>query len=135
PWRVGALLGCRGDPAGGLRGVPARGRAGPGGTWPGYRPAALSRPLADAFRLGVALLPVRPDHHDHVPPVLLGLRLDEAELLDVAGQPLQQPEPQLRPGLLAAPEHDRHLDLVPRLEEPLDVALLGAVVVRVDLGA
>src|SRR5205807_4770446 len=49
--------------------------------------------------------------------------------------PLQQPEPQLRPGLLAAPEHDRHLDLVPRLEEPLHVALLGAVVVGVDLGA
>src|SRR5581483_7522638 len=33
------------------------------------------------------------------------------------------------------PEHDRHLDLVARLEEPLDVALLGAVVVRVDLRA
>jgi hypothetical protein len=35
--------------------------------------------------------------------------------------------------LLAAAEHDRHLDLVSLPQEPLDVALLGAVVVRVDL--
>src|SRR5208282_1367604 len=37
--------------------------------------------------------------------------------------------------LLTSPEHDRHLDLVARLEEPLDVTLLGAVVVRIDLRA
>src|SRR5205809_1013931 len=53
----------------------------------------------------------------------------------VAGETLQQTEPQLGPRLLTSPEHDRHLDLVARLEEPLDVALLGAVVVRVDLRA
>src|SRR5262249_15762780 len=39
----------------------------------------------------------------------------------------------LRPGLLATAEHDRHLDLVALPKEPLDVAFLGAVVVRVDL--
>src|SRR5690348_14129447 len=87
------------------------------------------------MRLCFTLLPVRTDHHDHVPPVLLGLRLDEAELFNVAGETLQQTEPQLGPRLLTSPEHDRHLDLVARLEEPLDVALLGAVVVRVDLRA
>jgi hypothetical protein len=67
-------------------------------------------------------------------PSCFGRRLHEAELLDVLAQPLQQPEPQLGAGLLAAAEHDRDLDLVPRLEEADDVALLGRVVVRVDLG-
>src|SRR6185312_1196342 len=36
-------------------------------------------------------------------------------------------------GLLAAAEHDRHLDLVVVLEEALDVAFLGRIVVRRDL--
>jgi hypothetical protein len=36
--------------------------------------------------LGLGLAPVRPDHHDHVPAVLLGLCLDEAKLLDITGQ-------------------------------------------------
>ena len=85
--------------------------------------------------LGLGLLLGRADHHDHVAAVLLRARLDEAELVDVLGQALQQPEAQLGPRLLATAEHDRHLDLVARLEEPLDVALLGAVVVRVDLRA
>jgi len=83
---------------------------------------------------GIALPAVRTDDHGHVPAVLLGLGLDEAKLLDVTGEALQQTVAQLGPGLLTPPEHDRHLDLVPGLEEPLDVALLGAVVVRVDLG-
>src|SRR5689334_16780442 len=87
------------------------------------------------MRLCFALLPVRTDHHDHVPTVLLGLRLHEAELFNIAGETLEQTEAQLGPGLLTPPEHDRHLDLVATLEEPLDVALLGAVVVRVDLRA
>src|ERR1700722_14186331 len=86
-----------------------------------------------AICLGLALPAVRSDHHDHVPAVLLGLSLDEAQFLDVTGEALQQPEPEFGPGLLTSPEHDRHLDLVPLPEEPLDVALLGAVVVRVDL--
>jgi hypothetical protein len=83
-------------------------------------------------RIGLAL--VRPDYHDHVPAVLLRRGLDEAEFLYVAGQALEQLEPELGPGLLASPEHDRYLDLVALLQEPLDVALLCAVVVRVDLG-
>jgi len=28
---------------------------------------------------------VRPDDHDHVPAVLLGLRFDEAKFLDITG--------------------------------------------------
>ena len=85
--------------------------------------------------LGLGLLLGRAEHHDHVAAVLLGVALDEAQLADVLGQPLQQPVAQLGAGLLAPAEHDRHLDLVAGLEEPLDVALLGAVVVRVDLRA
>jgi hypothetical protein len=76
---------------------------------------------------------VRTDDHDHVPAVLLGLSLNEAEFLDVAGQLLEQSVTELGTRLLPAPEHDRDLDLVTLPEEPLDVALLGAVVVRVDL--
>ncbi len=83
---------------------------------------------------GISLPAVRADDHGHVAAVLLGRGLDETKLLDIPRQTLQQPEPELGPGLLASAEHDGHLDLVPRLEEPLDVALLGAVVVRVDLG-
>jgi len=76
---------------------------------------------------------MRPDHHDHVPAVLLRLGLDETQFLDVAGEPLQELVAKLRPGLLASAEHDRHLDLVALPEEPLDMAPLGAVVMRVDL--
>jgi hypothetical protein len=89
--------------------------------------------LRSTLGLTLALPAVRADDHGHVPAVLLGRGLDEAKLLDIAGKTLQQPEAQFGPGLLTPPEHDRHLDLVPRLEEPLDVALLGAIVVRVDL--
>ena len=53
--------------------------------------------------------------------------------LDVLGQPLQQPEAELRAGLLTSAEHDGDLDLVPGTQEPDDVTLLGLVVVRVDL--
>ena len=100
------------------------------------RPFVLRCPLAGraAFGLGLALPAVRPDDHDHVTAVLLGRGLDEAEFLDVAGEALQQPEPEFGPGLLASPEHDRHLDLVSLPEEPLDVAPLRPVVMRVDLG-
>jgi hypothetical protein len=76
---------------------------------------------------------VRTDHHDHVPAVLLGLRFDEAKFLDVPRKALQQLVAELRPGLLATAEHDRHLDLVSLPQKPLDVPLLGAVVVRIDL--
>jgi len=76
---------------------------------------------------------VRADHHDHVPAILLGLRLDETKFLHVSSEPLQQLVAEFGPRLLATAEHDRHLDLVACLEEPLDVTLLGPVVVRVDL--
>jgi hypothetical protein len=76
---------------------------------------------------------VRSDYHDHVAAVLLWLRLDETEFLDIAGQPLEQLVAQFGSRLLPAPEHDRHLDLVPLPKEPLDMAPLGAVVVRVNL--
>src|SRR5688500_10092076 len=62
---------------------------------------------------------VRGDDHDHVPAVLLGVGLDDAELPDVGGQPLEQPVAHLRPRLLAAAEHDRDLDLVALLQEAL----------------
>jgi len=55
---------------------------------------------------------VRADHHDHVPTVLLRLRLDEAKFLDVASEALEQLVAEFWPRLLAPPEHDRHLDLV-----------------------
>jgi len=84
--------------------------------------------------LGVGLLLVRAEHHDHVAAVLLGRRLDEAQLRHVLGQALQQPVAQLGAVLLAAAEHDRDLDLVAGAKEPHDVTLLGLVVVRVDLG-
>jgi hypothetical protein len=75
------------------------------------------------------------DHHGHVAPVLLRRRLDGTQLGHVLGEALQQPEPQLRTGLLASAEHDGDLDLVATLEEAHDVALLGLVVMGVDLGA
>lgn len=76
---------------------------------------------------------MRPDNHDHVPAVLLRLRLDKAKLLDVYRKPLEQLVAEFWPRLLATAEHDRHLDLVSLPQEPLDMALLGAVVMRVDL--
>jgi len=76
---------------------------------------------------------MRPDDHDHVPAILLRCGLDEAQLFYVSGQALQQLEPELGPGLLTAPEHDRYLDLVALLQEALDMALLGPVVMWVNL--
>jgi hypothetical protein len=66
-------------------------------------------------------------------PVLLGRALDDPVLGDLLGHPLQEAVAELGPGLLAAAEHDRDLDLVALLEEPHHVTLLGLVVVRVDL--
>src|SRR5262249_24614365 len=112
-------------------GGPVSGRGGPRRALPRRRTlTVLRRP----FRLGLALPAVRPDDHDHVAAVLLGLGLDEAKFLDVCSEALKQPEPELGPGLLASPEHDRHLDLVSLPEEPLDVALLRSVIMRIDLG-
>jgi hypothetical protein len=40
---------------------------------------------------------MRPNYHDHIPAVLLRLGLDETQFLDIAGQSLQQPEPEFGP--------------------------------------
>ena len=102
---------------------------------PSAQAATVGHRVDVSRRSGDLRAAVRRDDHDHVAAVLLRRGLDEAELLDVLGQALQQPEPQFGPGLLAAAEHDRDLHLVALLEEPLDVTLLGLVVVRVDLRA
>src|SRR4051794_30821299 len=93
------------------------------------------RTLGARLGLGLGLLLVRPDHHDHVAAVLLGRGLDVPELLDVAGEALQEPEPELGPVLLATAEHDRDLDLVALAKEAHHVTFLGLVVVGVDLRA
>ena len=51
--------------------------------------------LRGPFSPGLTLPAVRPDNHDHVAAILLGLGLDEAEFLDVARKALQQPESEL----------------------------------------
>jgi len=60
--------------------------------------------------------------------------LDEPELVHVLGESLEKPEAELGPVLLTTAEHDRDLHLVALLQEADDVALLGLVVVGVDLG-
>src|SRR5439155_19604075 len=61
--------------------------------------------------------------------------LDVRERLEIDGKALEDLLPELGVGHLASAEHDRQLHLVPLPEEPLDVALLGRVVVAVDLRA
>ena len=55
------------------------------------------------------------------------------DLLDVLGEAQQQVAAPLRMGRLATPEHDRDLHLRALVQEPLDVTLLGLVVVHADL--
>jgi hypothetical protein len=54
-------------------------------------------PVLGPNRFDVRLLAMRPDDHDHVPAVLLGLRFDEAQFLDITGQPLKQLVAKFRP--------------------------------------
>src|SRR5438105_5307111 len=75
----------------------------------------------------------RAEQHDHVPSVEERRRLHLADLLDVLRQAHQEVPPALRMGGLAPPEHNRDLDLRALVEEALDVALLGVVVVNADL--
>src|SRR6266508_18384 len=106
------------------------------------RPAAVGRghaapcraPVGRGVRLGHARALAGREHGDHVAAVLPGRAVDLGNLGDVGRQPLEQAPAELRVGHLPSAEHDRDLDLVALLEEPLDVALLGLVVVRVDLG-
>src|ERR1700712_807344 len=105
----------------------------------GLRRGLRARPTRDGRigvvrRTGASLrTAVRSQNHRHVATVLLGGRLDETVIGNVGAQLLQQAIAQLGPRLLASTEHDRHLDLRPRLQEADDVTLLGLVVVRVDL--
>src|SRR6266498_148486 len=74
------------------------------------------------------------EHRDHVAAVLPSRTVDLGDVHDVGGQSFEQAPAELGVRHLSAAEHDRHLDLVALLEEPLDVALLRLVVVVVDLG-
>src|SRR6266702_190366 len=74
------------------------------------------------------------EHRDHVAAVLPSRAIDLGDVNDVGGQPFEQAPAELGVRHLPSAEHDRHLDLVALLEEPLDVALLRLVVVVVDLG-
>src|SRR6476660_7683182 len=73
------------------------------------------------------------EHHRHVPPFEERLRLDHTNVLDVLSEAHQQVAPTIRMLALAAPEHDRHLDLRALVQEARDVAFLGVVVVNSDL--
>src|SRR4051812_34149678 len=75
----------------------------------------------------------RAEHHRHVAAVLLGPLLDDRELVEVLREAVEDHLTALGVGHLTPAEHDRHLDLVARLEEALDVALLGVVVMLGDL--
>src|SRR3712207_3485553 len=87
--------------------VLRRGRSGAGRLLLGR--LLLGPPAALVLRLGAL---VGGDHHDHVAAVLLRVGLDDAQLLDVGGQPLQQAVAHLGSRLLATPEHPGDLDLV-----------------------
>jgi len=64
------------------------------------------------------------NEHRHVPTVLERRLFDDADLLDVLGEPHQQVAAPLRVVLLASPEHDRDLDLRPLVQEADDMAFL-----------
>ena len=74
-------------------------------------------------------------HHRHVAPFLHRALLDDAELGELLGEPVEDRGAALGVGDLAAAEHDRDLDLVLVAQEALDVVLLGVVVVLGDLRA
>src|SRR4051794_40063747 len=93
--------------------------------------------LLDVFVFGI--FPLRPrilrraEHHHHVATVEQRLRLDLTDLLDLFRQAHQQVATAFRVCRLAAPEHDRHLDLGALVQEALDVSLLGLVIVLANL--
>jgi hypothetical protein len=76
---------------------------------------------------------MRCQHHGHVASVLLCGRFDESVFGDVRAQSLQQSIAQLGPRLLTSTEHDGDLYLRSRLQEADYVALLGFVIVIVNL--
>ena len=68
-------------------------------------------------------------------PSCLGMDSTTMVFAEVRDHAVQDLATQVRVRHLAPAEHDRDLDLVPPVQEPHDVALLGGVVVLVDLGA
>src|SRR6478672_6538697 len=74
-------------------------------------------------------------HHGHVATLEQWLGLDQADLLHVICEPHEQVAPAIRVLALAAPEHDRDLDLRALVQEALDVAFFRFVVVNPDLGS
>ena len=110
----------------GVRGVlRRRGRPSP-------RPCGPPAPAGLGHGLGLLL--VRTENHDHVPAVLLRVRLDEAEVLR---RPSARRCSSRKPSSGRDCSRPRNmiviLTLSPCLEEPDDVTLFGVVVVRVDL--
>lgn len=77
----------------------------------------------------------RPKNHSHVPAVLLGPHFNVAVFCNVCCQSLEQSVTQLRTRLLAATEHDGHLNFGSLLQEANHVALFSLIVVVIDLGA
>src|SRR5947209_2516662 len=73
--------------------------------------------------------------HHHVAAVEERLGLDHPDLLDVLGEAQKEVTAALRMGGLPPTEHDRHLDLRALVQKPLDVPLLGVVVMDSDLRA
>src|ERR1700754_3627065 len=57
------------------------------------------------------------EQHGHVATFLQGGLLHDADLRDVLEKPVEEHPPTLGVALLAAAEHDRHLDLVLLLQE------------------
>src|ERR687886_1873420 len=77
----------------------------------------------------------RGQNHHHVAPVEVGLALDPPQVLKVVREPYQEPLAELGVLHLAAPEHDRNLDLVAAAQKALDVSSLGVEVVVTYLGS
>jgi hypothetical protein len=73
------------------------------------------------------------EKHAHVAAFLERRRLDHREAVEILEEALEQVAATLGVSLLTTAEHDRDLDLVVVLEEALDMALLGFVVVLGDL--
>lgn len=75
-----------------------------------------------------------PQHHRHVAAVLLRPGFNDAVLGDIIGQAFQKAESEFGARLLTSTEHDRNLHLGALFQETNDVALLGLVVMVVNLG-
>src|SRR6266542_3835288 len=97
-------------------------------------PSGCARRGRGGAALGLRRVLAWREDRDHVAAVLPSRTIDLGDVNDVGGQPFEQAPAELGVRHLPSAEHDRHLDLVALLEEPLDVALLRLVVVVVDLG-